>query len=286
MITTPESCLYYTATISFLVVYHFFVLIVSYPFSSTTIVDENPIRTLGDYSKPSHEGYRNTIELPEGNNVVPLRSDTIRLVQNECSFHGLWSEDPNQHLNDFLKLMDSLDLDSANRERTHLHLFQIFFRDQASNWLERLPAGSITTWEDLLLNDPRDFAKPLKAISLPQDVPSTSDHHLIELENQVQCLIGAYLAPTQPTQVNKITSSCEIGNGPHNTQHCMKNPKHAFVEYASLRTDEEGVILMDTAYGRRGIRRTGNCLYAFSCEELVLIRRISFPGYGVLVRIE
>ncbi|GJR98003.1 putative RNA-directed DNA polymerase, eukaryota, reverse transcriptase zinc-binding domain protein [Tanacetum coccineum] len=33
------------------------------------IGDENPIRTLGDYSKPSHEGYRNTIELPVGNNV-------------------------------------------------------------------------------------------------------------------------------------------------------------------------------------------------------------------------
>ncbi|GJX64905.1 hypothetical protein Tco_0299248 [Tanacetum coccineum] len=45
--------------------------------------DENPIRTLGDYSKPSHEGYMNTIELP----------------------------DPNQHLKDFLKLVDSLDLD-------------------------------------------------------------------------------------------------------------------------------------------------------------------------------
>ncbi|GJS10988.1 hypothetical protein Tco_0367784 [Tanacetum coccineum] len=71
----------------------------------------NPIHTLRDYSKPSHEGYRNTIELPVGNNVVPLRSDTIRLVQNGCSFHGLRSEDPNQHLKDFLKLMDSLDLD-------------------------------------------------------------------------------------------------------------------------------------------------------------------------------
>ncbi|GJY56219.1 hypothetical protein Tco_0455334 [Tanacetum coccineum] len=73
--------------------------------------DENPIRTLEDYSKPSHEGYRNTIELPERNNVVPLRSDTIRLVQNGCSFHGLRSKDPNQHLTDFLKLVDSLDLD-------------------------------------------------------------------------------------------------------------------------------------------------------------------------------
>ncbi|GJQ98002.1 hypothetical protein Tco_0009141 [Tanacetum coccineum] len=108
--------------------------------------DENPIRTLGYYSKPSHEGYRNTIELPVGNNVVPLRSDTIRLVQNGCLFHGLRSEDPNQHLKDFLKLVDSLDLDGENRERTRLHLFQFSLRDQASNWLERLPTGSITTW--------------------------------------------------------------------------------------------------------------------------------------------
>ncbi|GKD59770.1 hypothetical protein Tco_1297279 [Tanacetum coccineum] len=82
--------------------------------------DENPIHTLGDYSKPSHEGYMNTIKLPIGNNVVPLLSVTIRLVQNGCSFHGLRSEDPNQHLKDFLKLVDSLDLDVDNRERTPL----------------------------------------------------------------------------------------------------------------------------------------------------------------------
>ncbi|GKF18844.1 hypothetical protein Tco_0063762, partial [Tanacetum coccineum] len=79
--------------------------------------DENPIHTLGDYSKPSHEGYMNIIELPERNNVMPLRSDTIRLVQNGCSFYGLRLEDPNQHLKDFLKLVDSLDLDVANREK-------------------------------------------------------------------------------------------------------------------------------------------------------------------------
>ncbi|GJW96386.1 hypothetical protein Tco_0178194 [Tanacetum coccineum] len=79
--------------------------------------DENPICTLGDYSKPSHEGYMNTIELPVGKNVVPLRSDTIRLVQNGCSFHGLRSEDPNQHLKYFLKLMDLLNLDGENNGR-------------------------------------------------------------------------------------------------------------------------------------------------------------------------
>nr|GEY59571.1 zinc finger, CCHC-type [Tanacetum cinerariifolium] len=80
---------------------------------------------------------------------MPLRFDTIRLVQNRCSFHEHRSKDPNQHLKDFLKLVDSLDLDVANRERTRLRLFQFSIRDQASNWLECLPAGSISTWKVL-----------------------------------------------------------------------------------------------------------------------------------------
>nr|GEV21926.1 zinc finger, CCHC-type [Tanacetum cinerariifolium] len=50
----------------------------------------------------------------------------------------------------------------------------------------------------------------------------------------------AHLAPNQPIQVNKITSSCEICSGPHDTQYCMENPEQAFVDYASSRTDEAG----------------------------------------------
>ncbi|GJT09633.1 retrovirus-related pol polyprotein from transposon TNT 1-94, partial [Tanacetum coccineum] len=49
-------------------------------FSPTTVEDENHVRTLGDYFKPSHEGYKNTIELPVGNNVVartPQQNDDV-----------------------------------------------------------------------------------------------------------------------------------------------------------------------------------------------------------------
>ncbi|GJT17377.1 zinc finger, CCHC-type containing protein [Tanacetum coccineum] len=109
--------------------------------------DENPIRTLGDYSKPSHEGYKNTIELPVGNNV------------------------------DFLKLVDSLDLDGENMERTHLCLFQFSFRDQASNWLERLPAGSITTWEDLTTRFLAQFFPPERTAKLRNDILIFQQHH-------------------------------------------------------------------------------------------------------------
>ncbi|GKE88797.1 hypothetical protein Tco_1566272 [Tanacetum coccineum] len=104
--------------------------------------------------------------------------------------------------------------------------------------------------EDLALydnecwNDPKDFAKPVKVISLPQDVPSISDRHRIELENQVQRLMEAHLPLMQPTQVNKMTSLCEIYSGPHNTQYCMENLKQAFVKYESLHIDEAREVLV------------------------------------------
>ncbi|GKC64093.1 hypothetical protein Tco_1096691 [Tanacetum coccineum] len=115
--------------------------------------DENPIRTLGDYSIPSHEGYRNTIELPARNNVAPLRSDTISSgAQNGLLIpqHSSGGKLRNRNAKESGALLDDLAL--YNNESR---------------------------------NDPRDLAKPVKAITLPQDVMSTSDHHLIELENQV-----------------------------------------------------------------------------------------------------
>ncbi|GJS07358.1 hypothetical protein Tco_0364154 [Tanacetum coccineum] len=99
----------------------------------------------------------------------------------------------------------------------------------------RISIRSMDSW-----NDPRDFAKPVKAIALPQDVPSTSNCRLIELENQVQRLMEAHLGPTQSTQVNKITTSCEICSGPHDTQYCMEDTEQAFIEYASSCTDKAG----------------------------------------------
>nr|GEW74162.1 MAK10-like protein [Tanacetum cinerariifolium] len=106
--------------------------------------DENPICTLGDYSKPSHEGYMNTIELLIENNVVPLRSDTIRLVQNGCSFYGLRYDDPNQHLKDFLKLVDSLDLDAGGRLRK-------LRPDETWATIERLAQYEDEGWNDAFI---------------------------------------------------------------------------------------------------------------------------------------
>ncbi|GJR69398.1 MAK10-like protein [Tanacetum coccineum] len=76
---------------------------------------------------------------------------------------------------------------------------------------EELPNSKmISRCSNNMKNDPRDFAKSVKAISLPQYVPNAFDRHLIELENQVQRLMEAHLAPKSFIQVNKIASSWSL----------------------------------------------------------------------------
>ena len=84
--------------------------------------------------------------------------------------------------------------------------------------------------EDLALydneswSDSRDLNKTVKAISLPSNNSSTSDRRIMELEDQVRFRIKSYEAPRPSSQVNKVTSSCELCSGPHDTRDCVELP--------------------------------------------------------------
>nr|GEV97149.1 zinc finger, CCHC-type [Tanacetum cinerariifolium] len=165
---------------SFLLVYLFFVPFVCN--QTYYFVDHHRTRKfksttyLGDYSRPSHKGYQNAIELPKGAKVSPLQSDTIRLVRNGCTFQGLMFEDPIQHLRDFLRIVDSIDLNGATRNTTRLRLFYFFLRDQAIKWLNRLPAESISTWDDLTTHFLAQFFPPGRTAKLLKDILMFQQH--------------------------------------------------------------------------------------------------------------
>ncbi|GJX15667.1 MAK10-like protein [Tanacetum coccineum] len=55
--------------------------------------------------------------------------------------------------------------------------FQFSLRDQASNWLERLPAGSITTWKDLTTRFFAQFFPPGRIVKLCNDILTFQQHH-------------------------------------------------------------------------------------------------------------
>ncbi|GKE44057.1 hypothetical protein Tco_1471341 [Tanacetum coccineum] len=68
----------------------------------------------------------------------------------------------------------------------------------------------------------------------------------------------AYLAPIQPTQVNKVTTSCEIRSGPHDTRYYMEDHEQAFVKYASSRIDEVGGKRFTPNQGPRNLNDAAN----------------------------
>ncbi|GJW44576.1 hypothetical protein Tco_0073375 [Tanacetum coccineum] len=136
--------------------------------------DENPIRTLGDYSKPSHEGYRNTIELPKGNNVAPLRSETIQIHLHmggscypiPCSILSTRKDRktpqryPNVPTTSWRISIQSMD--SRTTDQSAGGKLRDLNTEESWAILEDLALYDNESWNDL-----RDFAKPVKAIALP-----------------------------------------------------------------------------------------------------------------------
>nr|GEV25758.1 hypothetical protein CTI12_AA335200 [Tanacetum cinerariifolium] len=84
-----------------------------------------------------------------------------------------------------------------------LHLFQFSLHDQASNWLECLPAESISTWEDLIARESlseawtlfKDLLQkvPHHGIDLWLKIQIFYDHVSIHLKSEIDCATGGTL---------------------------------------------------------------------------------------------
>ena len=65
-------------------------------------------------------------------------------------FTGRPIEDPNEHLGRFLRMANTVKLNSVRPKVIKLHLFPFSLRDIAATWYESLPYGSVDTWEELV----------------------------------------------------------------------------------------------------------------------------------------
>ncbi|CAN6459003.1 unnamed protein product [Victoria cruziana] len=72
------------------------------------------------------------------------------------SFHGLASEDPYRHLDEFLDVCATVRISHIDDDALRLRLFPFSLKEKARNWLRYLPPSvRIATWEDLQ----REFLK-------------------------------------------------------------------------------------------------------------------------------
>ena len=82
-------------------------------------------------------------------NDFELKLALITMVQQN-QFTGHSTENPNEHLGQFLRIANSIKLNGVRPEVIQLQLFPFSLRDMAATWFNSLPYESVNTWEELM----------------------------------------------------------------------------------------------------------------------------------------
>ena len=82
-------------------------------------------------------------------NDYELEPALIAMVQQN-QFVGQSTENPNEHLGQFLRIVNSIKLSGVKPEVIQLQLFPFSLRDMAITWFDSLPHESVDTWEELM----------------------------------------------------------------------------------------------------------------------------------------
>ncbi|KAK5844638.1 hypothetical protein PVK06_000778 [Gossypium arboreum] len=136
--------------------------------------NQNPApRTMYDYAKPSLIGTESSIVRPAITaNTFELKPNTIQMIQQFVQFDGLQDEDPNAHLANFLEFCDTFKINGVSDDAIRLRLFPFSLRNKAKQWLNSLPRGSITTWEQMIEKFLLKYFSPAKTAKLRNDISS------------------------------------------------------------------------------------------------------------------
>ncbi|XP_076898662.1 uncharacterized protein LOC143552281 [Bidens hawaiensis] len=114
------------------------------------MADPNNQGRMDDFATPSLDGYGSGVTEPEIIMSFEIKSSIIHMVENSVSFHGLSNEDPHSHVAQFLRLCATFKIQGCTDDTVRLRLFPFSLRGAALEWLEALPSGSITTWNQLV----------------------------------------------------------------------------------------------------------------------------------------
>ncbi|XP_040375186.1 uncharacterized protein LOC121052996 [Rosa chinensis] len=84
---------------------------------------------------------------PDGNHAYSI---PVQLINSLPEYMGSPSEDPNVHIREFLDICKLQTIQHLPPEGLRLLLFPFSLKDDAKRWLYSLPAGIITSWDEMV----------------------------------------------------------------------------------------------------------------------------------------
>ncbi|KAF7841651.1 uncharacterized protein G2W53_003949 [Senna tora] len=104
-------------------------------------------KTLREHAAPQVNQPSLCIATPTLQAPLELKSGLIHLLPK---FRGLMNEDPYQHLKEFYVVCSSMKPERVTEDQIKLRTFPFSLDGAAKEWLFYLPAGSVTSWEEMM----------------------------------------------------------------------------------------------------------------------------------------
>ncbi|KAL4300002.1 hypothetical protein AHAS_Ahas17G0157300 [Arachis hypogaea] len=133
--------------------------------------NEQPRRVFGSCTAPNADFHGKSIVVPPiAANNFELKPQLVTLVQQNCQYHGLSQEDPNQFITDFLQICDTVKTNGVNLEVYRLIFFPFAVKDRVKLWLDSQPKESLDTWDKVVTGFLTKFFPPQKLTKLRAEV--------------------------------------------------------------------------------------------------------------------
>ncbi|GJS59111.1 hypothetical protein Tco_0653895 [Tanacetum coccineum] len=106
--------------------------------------------TMEQYMRKTRADYGSGVATPkiEDKDNFKLKGQFLKELRTN-TFSGSDHEDPNEHIEKVLEIIDIFHIPNITIDQVMLGEFPISLTEAASRWLRNEPTGSITTWDGL-----------------------------------------------------------------------------------------------------------------------------------------
>ncbi|XP_019239205.1 PREDICTED: uncharacterized protein LOC109219219 [Nicotiana attenuata] len=153
-----------------------------------------------------------------------LKQYMVQLIQSTGQYVALSHEDPQRHIQNFLEITDTYNYPNVSKDYVRLTLFPFSLLGDAKEWLQKEPAKSIRTWDDL--GDSRKAIKQNSAGVLELDDLTAMRADIAKLGNQMTRMTMQQPQPMQ--HVQQMANCCELCGDNHMSDMCPSNPESIY----------------------------------------------------------
>jgi hypothetical protein len=113
------------------------------------------------------------LNLEEIGRPLEIKTSTIRMVQHS-PFTG--KEDPNLHLQAFIQLCRTFNMDGVTQDQMRARLFPFSLLGKALQWFHSQPAETVQNWNTLMKAFMKEYYSPCKTQSLRNKMSTYGDY--------------------------------------------------------------------------------------------------------------